>query len=58
MTINDIQIADPSTGEDRTRLATSLFRGLLSGFVSRYQVHSARTGTVDGSASLRWVPVV
>jgi hypothetical protein len=56
MTINDIQIAYPSTSADRTQLATSLFRGLISGLVGQYEVHTPRTGTVDASPSLRWVP--
>jgi len=56
MTINDIQISYPSTSADRSHLVTGLFRGLLSGLVSQYEVHSPRTGTVDASSSLRWIP--
>ena len=58
MTINDIQIAYPSTSKDRSQLASSLFRGLISGLVSQYEVNTPRTGTVDASSSLRWVPAV
>ena len=56
MTINDIQIAYPSTSKDRSQFATSLFRGLLSGLVSQYEAYSPRTGMVDASSSLRWIP--
>jgi len=58
MTINDIQIAYPSTSKDRSQFATSLFRGLISGLVSQYEVHTPRTGTVDAASSLRWIPAV
>ena len=58
MTIHDIQIAYPSTSKDRSQLASSLIRWLISGLVSQYEVYTPRTGTVDASSSLRWVPAV